>query len=98
MSYIARMPLKYDFDLNTALDRENISKRSLCDLRESQPKGMPESITDHQLLLFYSACGENVQQSRDAIQKYYKYKRNISSFFSDCDPTSQSVQQCLNNQ
>lgn len=92
------MPLHFDFDLNTALERENVSKRKLCDLRESQPKGMPDSITDHQLLLFYSACDKDFEQTRDAILNYYKYKRNVPSFFSDCDPTSESVQQCLNNQ
>lgn len=92
------MSLKFDFDLNTALKRENISMRTLCDLRESQPKGMPDSITDHQLLLFYSACDKDFDNARDTIQNYYKYKRNVSSFFADRDPSSDRVQQCLNNQ
>lgn len=92
------MSLKFDFDLNGALNRENISKRILYDLRESQPKGMPDSITDHQLLLFYSACDQDFEKTRDAIQSCYKYKRNVSSFFSNRDPSSEIIQQCLNNQ
>ncbi|XP_063709067.1 alpha-tocopherol transfer protein-like [Culicoides brevitarsis] len=59
---------------------------------------MPSSITDQQLALFYRACKMDFDTTRTVIEAYFEHKRCTPEHFSDRDPLSPEVQQCLDNQ
>lgn len=92
------MSLKFDFDFEDALKREGIEKSDLTKLRDANIEGMPKIITDHQLLLFYSACNQELDETKATIESYYMHKRTVPEFFSKRDPTSEYVTHCLKNQ
>uniref|UniRef100_A0A336M194 CSON010066 protein n=1 Tax=Culicoides sonorensis TaxID=179676 RepID=A0A336M194_CULSO len=80
-----------------ALKRENVSLRTLSQLRESNPEGMPKCITDHQLLLFYCACNHDMDATQNTIKNYYKHKKDVPIFFHNRDPSCNFIQNCLDN-
>lgn len=86
------------FDLNEALKRENFSPNILTELRKAKISGMPENITDQQLVLFYGACEKNFEETKETIHNYFAHKRNTPEHFSNRDPASEKIKQCLNNQ
>lgn len=92
------MTLRLGFDLDEALKREEIEQTVLKNLRSSDIPGMPNSISDHQLLLFYRACQRDFKNTRTVIEAYYEHKKCTPEHFSDRNPLSAEVQQCLDNQ
>lgn len=90
--------LALGFDLEEALQREDVAPNILTELRKAKISGMPENITDQQLLLFYCACQKNFENTKSTIEKYFEHKRNTPEHFSNRDPTSDKLQQCFNNQ
>lgn len=92
------MSLQMEFDLNDALKRENVEKTTLENLRKSKIPGMPESITDQHLLLFYCACEKDFNVTKQVIQNYFQHKPNALEHFSGRDPDSPKIKQCLQNQ
>lgn len=92
------MTLKLGYDINEALKREEIEQSVLDNLRNSNIPGMPRSISDHQLLLFFRACKREFDTTRTVIEAYYEHKRSTPEHFSDRNPLSDEVQQCLDNQ
>uniref|UniRef100_A0A336JZM6 CSON006029 protein n=1 Tax=Culicoides sonorensis TaxID=179676 RepID=A0A336JZM6_CULSO len=92
------MSLKFGFDLNEALKREEVEYSVLVNLRNSDIPGMPTCITDHQLLMFFRACRRDFEVTRTVIQAYYEHKRSTPEFFSNRNPLAEEIQQCLDNQ
>lgn len=92
------MSFTLGFDLDEALKREEIEQSVLDKLRHSDIPGMPDSISDHQLLLFYRACQREFDDTRNVIKEYYEHKRTTPEHFTDRNPLSAEVQQCLDNQ
>lgn len=50
-----------------------------------------------QLLLFLDSCG-GVEEGAKVAKKYYQIKKNSPEHFSNRDPESPNIQQCLKNQ
>lgn len=92
------MSFKLGFDLNEALKREQIEQKVLDNLRNSDIPGMPNCISDHQLLLFFRACKRDFNTTRTVIEAYYDHKKTTPEHFNDRNPLSKEVQQCLDNQ
>lgn len=90
--------LNLGFDLEEALKRTKISSNVLSELRKAKIPGMPESITDQQLLLFYDACQKDFEETKETIQNYYEHKRSSPEHFVNRDPASDKIKQCLDNQ
>lgn len=92
------MSLQMEFDLNDALKRENVDKSILDNLRKSDIRCMPESVTDQHLLLFYCACEKDFNVTKQVIQNYFEHKPTALEHFSHRDPDSPKIKQCLQNQ
>lgn len=90
--------LTLGFDLNEALEREQISPNIMSEIRKAKIPGMPDTVTDQQLVLFYCACGKDLEDTKETIQNYYEHKRSTPEHFLNRDPTSDKVKQCLDNQ
>lgn len=90
--------LSLGFDLDEALKREDILPNVLSELRKAKISGMPESVTDQQLVLFYSACEKDFDNTKECIKNYFEHKRSSPEHFANRDPSSDKINQCLNNQ
>lgn len=92
------MSLNLGYDLDEALKREGVQRDVLKKLRDAGIAEMPDSVTDHQLLLFYQACDKDFDDTIRTIVKYYMHKKNATEHFAARDPVSPHIQQCLKNQ
>ncbi|XP_055642754.1 alpha-tocopherol transfer protein-like [Toxorhynchites rutilus septentrionalis] len=86
------------FDLEEALEREDLCRKDLLALREPPIEGAPSSITDKQLICFLDACNKNIEETRKVIKIYYAARKDGPELFNNRDPLSPEVQQCLQNQ
>lgn len=90
------------FDLNEALERRShkITTKSLEALRADlfDSKLVPKTITDKQLALFLDASDGLASVAKKTIEIYYDVKHNAPEHFSNRDPISDEIQQCLMNQ
>lgn len=86
------------YNLEAALERENLSLKDLENLRNPAIPGVPANITDKQLLLFLNACDKNLDYTRKVIEDYYAARKNGPELFDNRDPTSPKIQQCLSSQ
>lgn len=86
-----------DYDYKAALKRQDISEEDIKSLRISPPENMPIQITDKQLALFFNACNKNIKETRKVIEIYFNARKNAPEHFTDRDPNSASIQQCLQN-
>lgn len=92
------MDYELGYDLDEALKRENLSLSDLKSLRTPPVDGVPVSITDKQLLLFYNGCNKNIEFSRKVMKIYYDSRRITPEHFSSRDPKSEKLQQCFEAQ
>lgn len=92
------MSVQMKYDYKEALERENVQQTIIDDLRNSNISGLPNSITDQQLLLFYRACEYDFEETRNVIKNYYEHKRKTLEHFANRYPEAPEIQQCLENQ
>lgn len=87
-----------EYNLEQALERQNISIQEVHKLRDPPVSGVPIDITDKQLTLFLNACNANVETARKVLKSYYEARKNGPELFGNRDPKSPSIQQCLDCQ
>ncbi|XP_031637787.1 alpha-tocopherol transfer protein-like [Contarinia nasturtii] len=79
-----------------------LNQQSACDaLRKSvaNSKIVPiQLITNTQLILFIESSDGCVDEAQRTLENYYDAKLQAPEHFAGRDPTSDAVQQCLNNQ
>lgn len=92
------MSVNLGYNIEDALKREDISRQVLDDLRSANVANMPDNLTDRQILLFYMACDKNFDTAKNCIAKYYSHKLGATEHFTNRDPQSSQIQQCLKNQ
>lgn len=92
------MEYELGYNLDEALKRVNISISDLKALRSPPVDGVPDSITDKQLLLFYNGCNKNIEFSRKVMKINYDARRNAPEHFSSRDPKSDKLKQCFEAQ
>ncbi|KAG5679565.1 hypothetical protein PVAND_009125 [Polypedilum vanderplanki] len=88
------------FDLKEALKRQNIAKSDIDQLREKLKKfkHVPHKMmSDKKLLCFLNACN-GIDDAASVVSTYYEIRQTYPSIFTNRDPLSKEVQQCLNNQ
>lgn len=86
------------YDLEEALEREGLSREDLKALRNPPIEGVPTTITDKQLACFLDACDKNIDETRKVLKIYYDIRKTSPELFSNRDPISAPIQQCLQNQ
>ncbi|KFB43516.1 AGAP003733-PA-like protein [Anopheles sinensis] len=86
------------YDLEEALEREGLSREDLKALRNPPIEGVPTTITDKQLACFLDACDKNIDETRKVLKIYYDIRKTSPELFSNRDPLSAPIQQCLQNQ
>ncbi|XP_058116319.1 alpha-tocopherol transfer protein-like [Anopheles ziemanni] len=86
------------YDLEDALKREGLSREDLKALRNPPIEGVPTTITDKQLACFLDACDKNIDETRKVLKIYYDIRKTSPELFSNRDPLSAPIQQCLQNQ
>lgn len=86
-----------DYDLAEAMARQSLSAEDLQKLRDPPVPGVPLDITDKQLALFLNAC-QTVENARRVLQLHYEAKRGAPEVFTNLDPTSAEIRQCMDSQ
>jgi hypothetical protein len=93
------MTEKYElgYNLEEAIKREHMKLEDIRAVNNPPVPGLPANITDKQLANFLSACG-SVEEARKVIKLFYDIRRDATAIFSQRDPESKEIQQCLQNQ
>lgn len=92
--------LGYDLSEALQLRSHKISQKSLEALRAdlSESKLVPKSITDKLLALFLDASDGSTSVAKKTIELYYDAKNSAPEHFTNRDPKSDEIEQCLSNQ
>ncbi|CAG9805864.1 unnamed protein product [Chironomus riparius] len=87
------------FDYEEALKRQHTDESDVFELREKIRKysHVPTKLSNKKLLCFLHACN-GVDDAAKVISTYYEVRQSCPAVFSNRDPLSNEVQQCLENQ